>query len=441
MTIIAPVRVQKADGVVLVCMVAHGTDIQVRIVHQRHPTVPATNAGAGILCNPAGGNIPDLIFPLMRQIAPVQADGFLGQLGTAFREAPHDVPPELRCYPLRNKIFAQRLHMAEIQAALALLLGECLAAPLAQIERFVITDIEFAAAEKRAVFVNQPFYKPQRIGIGYVQGMVIPCIGITERNLFRVRQLAEVATGFCAENTVHMPEGRQGRNEFNVPGCAVIIQFHNLLRGQRRILTPCFAQVTEKIGVLNIKLPLVDLVAAENICHLFQVVQLRDTSAGAVLIIASVGKIGPVLNFQCGQYGSVLFNILAQCLHTVAECFIAAGFQRDAFRHNAQRVTVLRQGGIHRKYGVTCPGLTAGERHFQPGVLPQAALQHLCIKQRGGFGLPQGDSALIVQHMNSCRVFDLMWIRNKLHHHFLQKKARAAGALPTARAECSDFVI
>ena len=64
--------------------------------------------------------------------------------------------------------------MAEIQAALALLLGECLAAPLAQIERFVITDIEFAAAEKRAVFVNQPFYKPQRIGIGYVQGMVIP---------------------------------------------------------------------------------------------------------------------------------------------------------------------------------------------------------------------------------------------------------------------------
>jgi predicted DNA-binding protein YlxM (UPF0122 family) len=71
---------------------------------------------------------------------------------------------------------------------------------------------------------------------------------------------------------------------------------------------------------------------------------------------------------------------------------------------------------------------------------PQAALQHLCIKQRGGFGLPQGDSALIVQHMNPCRVFDLMWIRNKLHHHFLQKKARAAGALPTARAECSDFV-
>ena len=44
--------------------------------------------------------------------------------------------------------------------------------------------------------------------------------------------------------------------------------------------------------MLNIKLPLVDLVAAENICHLFQVVQLRDTSAGAVLIIASVGKIG-----------------------------------------------------------------------------------------------------------------------------------------------------
>ena len=243
-------------------MVAHGTDIQVRIVYQRHPTVPATYAGASILRNPAGGNIPDFIFPLVRQITPIQADGFLGQLGTAFREAPHDVPPELRCYPLRNKIFAQRLHMAEIQAALALLLGKSLAASLAQIKRFVITDIEFAAAEKRAVFVNQPFYKPQRIGIGYVQGMVIPCIGITERNLFRVRQLAEVATGFCAENTVHMPEGRQGRNEFNVPGSTVIIQFHNLLRRQRRILAPCFAQITEKIGVFNIKLPLIDLVTA-----------------------------------------------------------------------------------------------------------------------------------------------------------------------------------
>lgn len=55
--------------------------------------------------------------------------------------------------------------MAEIQAALALLLGECLAAPLAQIERFVITDIEFATAEKRAVFVNQPFYNPSASGL------------------------------------------------------------------------------------------------------------------------------------------------------------------------------------------------------------------------------------------------------------------------------------
>ena len=260
--------------------------------------------------------------------------------------------------------------MAEIQAALALLFGECLASTLTQIKRLIITDIEFAAAEKRAVFVNQPFYKIQCIGIGYVQGMVMPCIGITERNLFRVRQLAEVAAGFCAENAIHMPEGRQGRNEFNVPGSTVIIQFHNLLRRQRRILAPCFAQITEKIGMLNIELPLIDLVTAENICHLFQIIHRRDTSAGAVLIIASVSKIGPVLNFQRGKYSTVLFNILAQCLHTVAERFIAAGSQCDTFRRDAQRVTVLRQGGIHRKYSVACPGLTAGERHFQPGILP-----------------------------------------------------------------------
>ena len=167
-----------------------------------------------------------------------------------------------------------------------------------------------------------------------------------------------------------MPEGRQGRNEFNVPGSTVIIQFHNLLRRQRRILAPCFAQITEKIGMLNIELPLIDLVTAENICHLFQIIHRRDTSAGAVLIIASVSKIGPVLNFQRGKYSTVLFNILAQCLHTVAECFIAAGFQRDTFRRDAQRVTVLRQGGIHRKYSVACPGLAAGERHFQPGIFP-----------------------------------------------------------------------
>ena len=210
---------------------------------------------------------------------------------------------------------------------------------------------------------------------------------------------------------------------------AVIVQLHDLLRGQRRILAPRLAQIAEQIGVLDVKLPLVDFMAAEDVCHFFQVVELRHTPAGAVLIVPAVRKVRPVLDFEGGQHCAVLLDVLAKRLHAVAQRFVTTRFQGDTAGRDGQGVMVGGQGAVDCQHHVPRFRVAARKGHVETGVIPQAALQHLRIEKCGRLGADQRDMALCIQCAIACRVVDFVGIGQKFHFHYLVKKeTRAAGA-------------
>ena len=64
-----------------------------------------------------------------------------------------------------------------------------------------------------------------------------------------------------------MAEAGQGGHQLDVTGGAVGVQLQDVVGGEGGVVPPGLGQIPEQIGVLNVQLPLVDLVAAEQIRH------------------------------------------------------------------------------------------------------------------------------------------------------------------------------
>ena len=195
---------------------------------------------------------------------------------------PHDVAPEHGGHALRQQPAAQLHHVGHVKGVLALFVRQRLAAALAQIEGLIAADVELFGREQGAVFRNQALDEIHGPGVGDVQGVMVAGVSVAERDLFRIGQFAQFAAGFGAENPVHVAEAGQRRNQFDVPGTAVTIQFHDLLGSEGRVIPPRFAQVAEKIRMLNVQLPFVDLVAAQEIGVALECFQRGHPAPGAV---------------------------------------------------------------------------------------------------------------------------------------------------------------
>ena len=280
--VVAPVRVQKADSVILAPVAAHGPIVLVAVLCQGQPAVPRANAGTDVLGRAHLGQIADFVFPLLGQITPVQADHAFGNFRVGFRVPPHDVAPEHGGHALRQQPAAQLHHVGHVKGVLALFVRQRLAAALAQIEGLIAADVELFGREQGAVFRNQALDEIHGPGVGDVQGVMVAGVSVAERDLFRIGQFAQVAAGFGAENLVHVAEAGQRRNQFDVPGTAVTIQFHDLLGSEGRVIPPRFAQVAEKIRMLDVQLPFVDLVAAQEIGVALECFQRGHPAPGAV---------------------------------------------------------------------------------------------------------------------------------------------------------------
>ena len=273
---------------------------------------PGAHPGAGILYRPHLRQVADLVFPLVGQVAPVQADHPLGNLRVGFGMPPHDVPPEHGGDALGQKPPAQLRHMRHIQRVLALLLGQGAAAVLAQVKGLITADVELVAGEQRPVFANQPLDEIHGPGMGDIQGMMLPRVGVAEGNLFRIPQLAQLRAGLGGQDLIHVPEAGQGGHQLNVPGPAVGVQLHDFLGREGRILPPGLAEVAEKIGVFHIELPLIDLVAAQQVRGLFQGSQGGYPAPGAIQVIAAIGHVRRVLHLQGRERGAMALYPLPQ---------------------------------------------------------------------------------------------------------------------------------
>ena len=181
-----------------------------------------------------------------------------------------------------------------------------------------------------------------------------------------------------------MPEGGQRRHQLDVARGAVIVQFQNVVGGQRRVVAPCLGQIAEQVGVLDVQLPLVDLAAAQQICHALQIVQLRHTPARAVQIVPAVRQIRPVLDEQARQHRAAALHQLDQRLHAVAQGFVIPGGHRHALGRNGDCIMARGLCGIQAKGKIPLRRFPAPERGAKPRVVTDSVAQHLRVQERAG---------------------------------------------------------
>ena len=183
-----------------------------------------------------------------------------------------------------------------------------------------------------------------------------------------------------------MPEGRKARHQFDVAGGTVVVELENLLRGQRGIVAPGLGEVLKQIGVLDIELPFVDLVAAQAVGHLLEVAELGHTAAGAIEVIAAVGHVRPILNLLGRQRRAFALDKLAQRLDAVAQRLVVAGRDRDPRGGHGQGVAAGLLGGVDLQVDHAVPCSAAQNGAVQAGFGFQCLLQHLGIEQRARRG-------------------------------------------------------
>ena len=100
-----------------------------------------------------------------------------------------------------------------------------------------------------------------RISDSVIHGMDVLMQLKEEKEEERFRRLDETIR-------LHQKNGKGG-HQLDMADRAVSIQLHNLLGRQRGILSPGLRKSPEKIGMLDVELPLIHFEPAEQICHLF----------------------------------------------------------------------------------------------------------------------------------------------------------------------------
>ena len=196
---------------------------------------------------------------------------------------------------------------------------------------------------------------------------------------------------------------------------AVCVQLQYFLRRKRRIVAPGLAQMAEQIGMLDIQLPLVDLVAAQDIGIALQRGQRRHAAAGAIQIIGAGGQIGRILNFQRGQLHAVTLHPLAQRHHAVEQRLVAAAGHSDSLRQHMDAIGLFRKRLIGAQHNIPRLALSAADAQDKPGFFPDGIAQHPGIQKRRRLRILQHDAAVITNAEASLQPAHMMRHGQKIH--------------------------
>ena len=157
---------------------------------------------------------------------------------------------------------------------------------------------------------------------------------------------------------------------------AVIIQLHDLLGRERRLVSPHFREPFKEIGMLHIKLQLIDLVAAQSVHCFFQIIQLQNPASGLIQIVASVRQIRLVRDFYTGKHWAALLYDLAEGLRSIKGPCSAAPGNNDLLFFYFKTVFLGGKFTVQGKKNVPFPRLSCHCVQGKPCKSPGAVLQN-----------------------------------------------------------------
>ena len=169
--------------------------------------------------------------------------------------------------------------------------------------------------------------------------------------------------------------------------------------------------------MLDVQLPFVDLVAAQQVGVALEGLQRGHPAPGAIQIIAPVAQVGLILDFQRGQTGPVTLNPLAQRHHAVEQALIAAAADEHAFRCDGKPVAGFLQRGVRPENHVARLGRSPEDGRLQAGETLHIRLQHLGVEKSGGFRVFQHDTSIIAQDEEPLALADGVRHGQKVHRY------------------------
>ena len=162
--------------------------------------------------------------------------------------------------------------------------------------------------------------------------MVQHALDEAERPICPFGVFAEAAEPSGAQDVVQVTEGRQGGHEFDAESGAMVVEFGDLLRGERVVAQPRLARVVEVDDVLHVELKLVEPVQAERVRESHECAEGGDASARDVVGQGADRHVRMVVDGHGGQRVAVPADELAQDLYAAAQAGHVRAGDVDAVR-------------------------------------------------------------------------------------------------------------
>ena len=303
MAVVAPVGDEVALSAVADRGLGPGAEVFDGVVAPARQGTPARGAGADVEANPRfGERLGLLVEGVFGFVAPVQQHRIAGQALDEFGVVQHDVAPEHRGLAVGVDLLAEPGEVVEVDRGAALALDAVVAAALADVHRLVAADVEQPRARGVRQLADHVARQLKRPRVAGVEGKRLGA-AVAPGRVPAVGALGQLAVGGLGQPVVEVAEDVLAGHEVDEAGGGVVLEFFDLLGGERGGVLPDALVTAEGEGVFGVELQLVELEARHRVDDVAEVVHGRHAVAADVEQVAAGGQVGPVFDGEAGQRG------------------------------------------------------------------------------------------------------------------------------------------
>ena len=201
---IPPVRIQHANGVVLLCIVAHSDYVLIGIFNMSHPVVPTGNTRTEILLHAGLGHFTGGLIGLVGCVAPGKTNHVFGQLLYQLRLPADHISPEHRLLALFHQKFTELLNIVDINPVYSFFVRKGLCLSFSKVKGLVAAEVKLVCGKQRHIFLQHPLDQRQCPFIPHIDGMVAHPVNIGKGLLPGIFHLAQLSAGFGGKQGVEM---------------------------------------------------------------------------------------------------------------------------------------------------------------------------------------------------------------------------------------------